>query len=490
MNPPTSARPTSSSDSTIVRTAVTAPADPTVRTPAHEAWTAAERILALLACLVVGAQIPVTQQIGSAVVLGVVLAPLWLRVVSRYAWGFAPFVLGATALVSGWLLTEDARSTHATSTSALLGYSLLFLSLITGIGVLLWARTLLGRGAATWFGLGLLAHAALAPPTPNLWKYTLSVPAAVLLLALAAWRRSRLLEGVALVGLIAVSALRDSRSLASMLVMALALVVWQVVRGWLRLRSTALRTMVTVALLGVATYATMQALILDGYLGDAARERTLQQLDASGTLITGGRPELGASAALIARQPWGYGTGTMPSSTDLLVAKSGMSSLNYDPNNGYVERYLFGQGYEVHSILGDLWIHFGIAGAVLGLTLVGMIVSGAASRIAVGSASALVLYVTVQTVWDQLFSPFYTESIAVLMLAVALTAVPRRPRPSPPSPTPPTARSGGEPPAGPDHQSPRRPVPLQAQASDDHGTQEGRRPVPVRRRQPLDDRPR
>ena len=130
------------------------------------------------------------------------------------------------------------------------------------------------RGAATCgSGVGLLTHVALAAPTPNLWKYTLSVPVAVLLLALAAWRRSRLLEGVALVGLIAVSALRDSRSLASMLVMALALVVWQVIRGWLRIRSTALRTLVTVALLGVATYALMQALILDGYLGHAARDR-------------------------------------------------------------------------------------------------------------------------------------------------------------------------------------------------------------------------
>ena len=42
-----------------------------------------------------------------------------------------------------------------------------------------------------------------------------------------------------------------------------------------------------------------------------------------------------------------------------------MSALNYDPNNGYVEQYLFGQGYEVHSVLGDLWIHFGVAGALL-----------------------------------------------------------------------------------------------------------------------------
>lgn len=395
-------------------------------TDAGAAWRRAEALLAALACVAVAVQVPVSQA-SSGLVVGLLLAPLWLRTVRQYVWGSVPFVLGGLTLLSGWVLTEYARQTHATSSAALLGYSLLFLSFVTGVGVLLWARSLLGAAAPVWFGVGLLAHVVLAAPTPNLWKYTLSIPTAVILLAIAAWRRSRALELLTLAGLIAVSAVRDSRSLASMLVMAFALVVWQVIRGWLRIRSTAFRTLVTVALLGIATYAMMQALILDGYLGEAARDRTLQQLDASGTLITGGRPELGASVALIARQPWGYGAGTQPTLSDILAAKSGMSALNYNPNNGYVEQYLFGQGFEVHSVIGDLWIHFGVVGALLSVALVVMVVTGTATRVATGQASALVLFLAVQTVWDQLFSPFYTESIAVLMLAVAVTAVRRAP---------------------------------------------------------------
>jgi hypothetical protein len=391
-----------------------------------DAWRRAESLLAVLACVSVAAQVPVSQ-VSSSLVVGLVLAPVWLRALRQYVWGAVPLVLGGLALLSGWALTEYAAASHATTTVALLGYSLLFLSLVTGIGVLLWARSLLGAAAPVWFGVGLLMHVAIAAPTPNLWKYTLSIPAAVILLALAAWRRSRLLELLALGGLIAVSAANDSRSLASMLVMVVALVIWQVIRGWLRIRSTAFRTLVTVALLGLATYALMQTVILDGYLGQAARDRSLQQLDASGTLITGGRPELGASVALIARQPWGYGAGTQPNLQDILAAKSGMSALNYNPNNGYVEQYLFGQGYEVHSVLGDLWVHFGVAGALLSIALLVMIVTGTATRVAAGRASALILFVAVQTVWDQLFSPFYTESIAVLMLAVALTAIRRAP---------------------------------------------------------------
>ena len=71
------------------------------------------------------------------------MAPGGLR---QYVWGFGAVRRSvALALVSGWVLTEYARPTHAIhDTVALLGYSLLFLSLVTGIGVLLWARSLLG----------------------------------------------------------------------------------------------------------------------------------------------------------------------------------------------------------------------------------------------------------------------------------------------------------------------------------------------------------
>ena len=112
----------------------------------------------------------------------------------------------------------------------------------------------------------------------------------------------------------------------------------------------------------------------------------------------------------------------------------------------------------------------------------------AATRVAAGSASALVLFVAVQTIWDQLFSPFYTESIAVLMLAVALTAVrgvrlhraPSRPR----------RDQGVNLQPGPTTRPRETQYHCSDKASDDHDTQKDRRPVPVRRRHPLDDRPR
>ena len=111
---------------------------------------------------------------------------------------------------------------------------------------------------------------------------------------------------------------------------------------------------------------------------------------------------------------------TLANGVDLLIAKTGMARLNYDPNNGYVEKYLFGSGFEVHSVLGDQWIRFGLVGMLFAVACVVVVWRGTLADLGRNAASALLLYLALSCAWDLLFSPFYSVSATVLMLGVAI----------------------------------------------------------------------
>ena len=179
------------------------------------------------------------------------------------------------------------------------------------------------------------------------------------------------------------------------------------------------RTSVLAIALIASLYQVGQGLILDGYLGQAAESRTTQQVAQSGSVLLGGRPEIGATAALARSRWYGFGAGTLPSATDVRAAKEGMAALGYDGNNGYVNDYMFGDQFEVHSVLGDLWAAFGIAGVVL-TAVIGLIaVRASLNAVAGRRAHALTVFVALNLLWDLGFSPFY-GSLQSLMLSVGL----------------------------------------------------------------------
>ncbi len=181
-----------------------------------------------------------------------------------------------------------------------------------------------------------------------------------------------------------------------------------------------MRVATQLGVLALVVFLGMQTLVLDGYLGADAQQRTEMQIQTSGSVFTGGRPEMGAATALVAARPWGYGAGAVPNLEDLLTAKTGMARLNYDPNNGYVEKYLFGSGFEVHSVLGDQWIRFGLAGMLFAVVCVVVVWRGTLADLGRNAASALLLYLALSCAWDLLFSPFYSVSATVIMLGVAI----------------------------------------------------------------------
>lgn len=102
------------------------------------------------------------------------------------------------------------------------------------------------------------------------------------------------------------------------------------------------------------------------------------------------------------------------------IAKAGMAAIGYDPNNGYVDVYMFGYGFEVHSLLGDLWLLFGPLGAVLALTIVGYALFGLGTALSNGTAATVVVFLALRLSWDLAFSPF-ASAMVYLPLALAVT---------------------------------------------------------------------
>ena len=54
------------------------------------------------------------------------------------------------------------------------------------------------------------------------------------------------------------------------------------------------------------------------------------------------------------------------------MAKRGMAALGYDPENGYVENFMFGGRIELHSGVMDMWAAASIPGGLLLLLIAGM----------------------------------------------------------------------------------------------------------------------
>jgi hypothetical protein len=357
------------------------------------------------------------------------LSPLWVPTLRRYWGARLLLVVGLFAVASGLWLTESFAATRDTSLGQMVALSVGMLGILCGIGFVLWCRTVLSDAqVALWFGVGLLLGVT---PTSELyltnpWKFGYSFALTLIVLALARQTGRRWLEFLAVSGFTVIAAFTDARSAFAILLLTAVIVLWQMRPGH---RTRTVSTAWLVLVIGVLTlvvYMVAQALILDGTLGEETQLRSDAQLQTSGSLILGGRPEAAATAALMLHQPFGFGTGTQPSGEDILAAKSGLSRIGYDPNNNYVDIYMFGGHIELHSIVGDLWAWFGIPGLLLTGVLVAVVLRGIAGGIARGTASAVALYVVIKLFWALPFGPVYS-SATIMILAVGLALMPTTP---------------------------------------------------------------
>lgn len=383
-------------------------------------------ILAVVLVLLIAVRLRLPVGLTPGLLAAAALLPVTLSVLPRARWMITFTALCVATAGWGLLLSlavgEDgwSLSNAVTGSVRLLSIPLLAVSLV-------WARTIIGtRNVILLFALGSLASLPVVGiNTDNAWKFSFSVPVALLALGLPRVYGHRLREFAILLALAATSVLNDSRSAAAAMLIAAALVISQ-----RTMRSAPRRAglvLVQLAAIALAGFFAVQAAALEGVLGENAQTRTADQVQQSGSVLLGGRPEIGASLALLRDTPWGFGPGTEVSYESLQVAKTGMAALGYEPNNRYVENYMFGNGYEVHSVIGDLGLWFGPLGLLTCVAILFVLVRGITVGIGAGAATGVQLYLALRALWDLPFSPFLS-ALATLPLALAL-CWPVRPSP-------------------------------------------------------------
>lgn len=392
-----------------------------------------EQVLAIGLVLVIALRYRLSPDVPVGFLLAAAMLPVTIRAINWYRGIQVILVLVVLATVSGLVLTWVYSTSGEVNHSVLIVQTARVLGLGLATLALLWARTVLGtRRMVFAFAIGTFVSlvTTVGINDSNIWKFSLSVPVILLALSLPGVYRRRPAEVAALLVLATISATSNSRSSAAMLLIAAGLVttqgtLWDAPRSR---TSGAVVAVFRIAAFGLGVYYLVRAAALEGILGEVTQERTAAQLQATGSVILGGRPEVGASLALIGDRITGYGAGSLPSPSQVLSAREGMRGLGQTPDSGYVQNYMFGNGFELHSVLGDLWVLFGLAGMVLAVAVVGYAVMGAAHALSHRVAPAVTLFLTIRLVWDFAFSPF-ASAMLTLPLALAVVLVKRDEQP-------------------------------------------------------------
>lgn len=391
----------------------------------HELWHKVEGAIVGLVTVLVAMRTNLPHLISIGNLFTALLTPVWLPYIRRYTNCAALLVLGGMSAISGVILTFLFADDHRIGLGTMFDNTVLLVGLLTSFGFLLWARNRLGQGLViTLFGVGLVLGVNHNDPlySSGAWKFGYATGVTVLLLGIAHLVRSRAIELLTVITLMVASALTDSRSAFGTLMLVAAFLAWQMRPMQTNRVGSAFRGVLGLTLAAVAAYFVGQALILNGYLGRVTQQRSLQQINDSGSLIAGGRPEIAATVALMRDNIWGYGSGTRINHHDLLVAKTGMASIGYDPHNGYVERFMFGTTYEVHSVLGDLWTRFGLVGLAFGLLGLFVTLRWVGRSVTTSMASAALLFLVLRSLWNFFFAPWY-YSMGTLALTLALVVM-------------------------------------------------------------------
>lgn len=390
-------------------------------TDATPTWA---RVLAVGLLVVLAGGPHLKMEIPSVLPLEVATLPLWWPTAARSRWFPALMALVGFALASGLWLSVWNGDDHAWSHRNAVATSTLVLAVFLGVGVVLWSRTVLGlRGTGLAFTFGAFVNAAqsvgsgLAAQNP--WKFAWSLPVALLILSLTVRMRSRLLQAALLAALGASGAANDARSFFGFCLITAGLVIWQ---GLPRGESTPLQKVSPVLLIGgllALAYWGGTKLLLSGALGQGLQERSQAQVVKSGSLLAGGRPEWTASWQLMHERPFGFGLGSVPTSQDIFVGKTGLSSVLQDYNNGYVDHFMFGGAFKLHSVTADLWVSLGLAGLLLALAVAAVLIASLSRALAERRAVALVTFCTVVALWFLLFGPI-VSNLGFIGVAVGL----------------------------------------------------------------------
>lgn len=414
----------------------TAVRSPRTRHAERTGWEVLTALLAGAAAFLAGTDFHLVRGLTIGGLIGAALAPVWIRAAGRYRGAVLGGVLLLSCLLSALALTTWRSATHPPTEAGVLTELLPVISAALTVGALLWGQRVLSPGIVVClYAVGSFMTATMGSRfAEDPWRFGFAMPSTMLLLGACLMVKRVSADVVALGALTAVTALSGARSMSAFLIMTTVLLLWQHRPRTAKRTTSALLSLVLVAALGLGLYRALEGAALDGYLGQSAQQRTEEQTQAAGSLILGGRPEIGATVSLMLHEPLGYGAGTMATPTDMQAAKQGMSRLGYDPDNGYVEHYMFGTRIEVHSLIGDLWVWFGLAGLVLSGWLLWLATIYLGRSMAHRTGTALGIFLALQLGWNLFFGPIIS-SLPPLALALGVFLLQRKEAASAPAPT-------------------------------------------------------
>jgi hypothetical protein len=380
--------------------------------------------IAAVGVVLVGLDVQIKQGVTTGTVAMLVLAPVWARTTLRLRGAKALFVLLVAAIVSGRVLGYMSAADHDLSSKTATFMLALVTTGLGSVGLMVWATTIVGTPAVVLlFALGDQLNNLLHPYqwASDPWKFGFALPVTLMVMALLARRSARANIG-ALAALGAVSVLFNYRSFFGFCALSALILLWQAATASSRRRISKASPLLLIAALAISLYFTVSSLLVNGTFGTELQQRSVAQIDASGSLIVGGRPEWSATLQLMRMQPFGFGLGVVPNSDDLNAGKAGFASINVDYNNGYVENYMFGGDYHMHSVIADLWTHFGLIGLALAAFVMFLLLRHLSVTLAAHGAAPLVIFMTAIALWDLGFGPIFTNLKDVVLALVLVLA--------------------------------------------------------------------
>lgn len=386
--------------------------------------------LAMASVFICGLRPPFRFGIQPAILVGAALFPVWLPYLGRYRmirW-FAVAAVVAVCWGAAQGQITASGPVYSINQDAAISIALRILTAVAAVGVMLWARSVIHVGTvAACFGAGLmLTNAAKIAGSANPWKFELSFPVTLIVLGLIS-RNPKLPVVLGCCGMLAVlGAANDSRSYAGFVALTGAIVVGSRLREMTGRRWNRAAVIVLTVFGAYSAYVIGETLLIDGALGAEAAQRTQEQLDQSGNLLIGGRPEWMATINLAQVHPWGVGMGIMPVTDDVIEASDGLISIGIATYRGYVDNYMMAGQFNLHSIIADLWINTGVAGVVFGLIILWIFVHALVTGVSRNSVSPIAGLAILMGCWNMCFGPLFSNmpdvAVCLALIAVPLAA--------------------------------------------------------------------
>lgn len=273
----------------------------------------------------------------------------------------------------------------------------------------------------------------------HLWKYGIAVPVGFAVVWFAVSRKNpRALPVLVLTGIAALSIFLGFRSHG---LVCLVVVLLIFVKGKSRSKGRGFFKVVIAAALFWVLAVVLPAAIDAGLFGEVVRQRTMDQASSGTSALLAGRVEPPLSiAAVLARPIFGWGSLQALDQETLSQAREFARSMGLTNPATYMNLWVRSDGrVSVHSVLFEAWVQGGILAALMPLALIVLFGMGVVN--ATGKWAPFVILISVQGIWDTLFSTWgigrpATLAISAVVVAWCITtAREERPKPTPPDTT-------------------------------------------------------